>query len=161
MKTFEITRDVVYDGNSAWIILSESDIEKMRANAKTEPNKDMAAYLKNTADSLARDRKTHKDKIRVVSLTVKRPTPADRIEIRSTCREKDGSYNQEREPLAICLELLRGWNLADEEGKPLEFSADNIRENMPLCLMDLVYGEVMPQLYPSMARLAFLPQPGV
>ena len=78
--------------------------------------------------------------------------------IRAKAKGIDGLFDREREPLAACERLIKKWDLKNADGEDVELNHNNIREQMPLCLLDAVYGEIWPRMYPSQARLSFLPQ---
>jgi hypothetical protein len=157
-QTFEIRRDVVYDEDEVYIILGEPELKKLQAAAGSEKDAAMKTFLKAQAQAIADDRKAKADKIRQVVITARKPSPMDRVEIRSGARDSSGVHDREREPLQACMRLIESWNLLDKDGKALERSDENIQTEMPLCLMDVVWGEVYKYLYPSEVRLSFLPR---
>ncbi len=157
MDTFEIKRDIVYFEGEAWIILGEKELEKAFKNIDAETTEETREWVYAQFQRIKEDRKRYKDCIRTVVLTVKKPTPADRIEVHSASRDKSGVYDQTREPLVACQHLIKSWTLVDIDGKSLECNSDNIAEKMPICLLDAVYFEIKRYLYPDAARLSFLP----
>ncbi len=150
MDTFEIVRDVVFDDNP-WIILRESDLEKLRESAKQCKDKAEKSALTEQIDAMAALRAEMGDKIQEVRITVKKPTPADRVAIRAACR-RDGEMQPDREPLQACAHLVQSWSLG------YEVTLENIEQKLPIAILDLIYADVFKYLYPSQARLAFLPQ---
>lgn len=166
MKTFDIKRDVVYDGNEPCVIIDEQGLVAMRDSLKLVTDEDQRKYLENTIKYYEDLRVQYADKIREVNITIKKPSPSDRIDIRSACCNGQGLYIGECEPLETCVKLIHKWDLKDvdaendeDKNKDIEITENNIRNGkMPMCLMDVVYNSAYPYLYPSQARLAFLPQ---
>lgn len=147
MKTFDITCDIVMDENP-WIILGESDLAKMREAAKAEKDKDAKKFISGKVKAIAEDRKANAERIKTVTVTCRKPSPMDRTELRYACR-RDGEYVRDCEPLEACKLLIESWTL------DCELTPENVESEMPICLMDRVYGELYGYLYPSEARLAF------
>tara|TARA_Y100000310_G_scaffold281069_1_gene301259 strand:- start:673 stop:1143 length:471 start_codon:yes stop_codon:yes gene_type:complete len=156
MDTIDIVRDIVYD-DTPWLILRPDDIATMKLNAQGQV-KDTKKYLLDQAKFIEKTRADNKDKIRTVTVTIRKPTVADRIEIRSACRGTDGVYDTEREPLHACDRLIESWDLATNKGTAIKLSPEAIRNQLPLCVLDALWGEMYQLMYPSQARLSFLAQ---
>ncbi len=155
MDTFTVTRDIVFD-DDPWIILREENLATMRATAKKDKNRQQAEFIRQQANSLEQARKEYAAKIKAVNVVLKKPTPEDRVEIRSACRDNDGLYNNEREPIEACVRLIQSWDLQGMDGKELPVDRDTINTKLPLALLDALWGELQIKLYPGQARLAFL-----
>lgn len=154
MDTFDVVRDVVFD-EDPWIILREENLAEMRKSAKKEKNASQAKLIREAANGIEQARKDYADKLRAVTVTIKKPTPALRIEIRSACRE-DGEFNPERQPLEACKTLIESWDLQGADGKVLPLEAESIENCVPLALIDAWWGEIQVKMYPGQARMGFL-----
>lgn len=158
MRTFDIEADVIYTEPTPYVIVDEQQIAQLKEAAKKEKDKSTKEFLQNQIQTIEEMRKKEAQNIRRVKITVKKPTPADVVEIHSASRDSDRIYDRTREPLSACVVLIQNWNLKDDNGNDIECNAENIKNEMPQCLVSLVYNRVYPMMYPTEARLAFFVQ---